>query len=376
MIKKLPIIVTALFIMMSFTSSTFFSSTAPSGYTGELGFDCSGCHGSFAVNSGGGGIVVNGLPSGNYIPGQAYPVSVTISHGTANRLRWGFALAARNELGVAAGSFVSTNPNVVELTAGEVGHQGAVTTPASASYTYTGFSWVAPSNPTLNDRNLRFFAVGNAANGNSGTTGDFIHTAVINLQFPSLPVTLSWFTGVSGNNFTVMLQWETVQEQNSDRFVIERSADGRNFEPIGQVAAAGNSSLSRKYQYTDRLPRLGITPKALYRLKQLDKDGKITYSNAVAVELKAPTTYLERPSPNLVNSSGTVMARFIAAAPMTLEVSVTDASGVLRYTKVLQAATGANMISLPASNFANAAGVYYMVVKSTNFRQTERIIVQ
>lgn len=377
MIKKLHVALLSFALILIFTSASFFSSTAPSGYTGEFGFDCSGCHGSFAANSGGGSVTVSGIPSGtSYVPGQAYPITVTISHGTANRLRWGFSLAVRNELGQAAGSFTSTNPNVVELTTGEVGHQGAVVTPASASYTYSGFSWIAPSNPTVSDRNLRFFAVGNAANGNGSSSGDYIHTALITRNFSTLPVTLSWFTGVSGNNFTVMLQWETAQEQNSDKFIIERSTDGRNFLAIDQVPAAGNSSVRKLYSYTDRLPQIGFNQRPLYRLKQVDRDGKFAYSEAVTVQLKAPTTYMETPSPNLVNSGGIIKARFIAAQPMTLKITVIDAAGAMRYTTQQQVVSGANIISIPARQFAVSTGGYYLTVQSGQFKQTERIVVQ
>jgi len=50
-------------------------------------------------------------------------------------------------------------------------------------------------------------------------------------------------------NFTASLQknaallkWSTAFEQNSDRFEIEKSIDGSNWNKIGTVRAAGNSS--------------------------------------------------------------------------------------------------------------------------------------
>jgi Reeler domain len=376
MIKKLLIISTGLFLIVVFTSQSFFSSSAPSGYTGEFGNNCSGCHSSFAANSGGGSVVVTGLPTGSYIAGQSYPVSVTVSHGAANRTRWGFALAARNSSGENVGTFTSTNPNANLIGDAEIGHQSAVVTSASGSYTYTNFNWVAPANPTPNDFNLNFYVVGNAANNNSSTSGDFIYTSVINRVYTTVPVVLSKFAGSMEKNFTVLLQWETAQEQNSDVFVVERSIDGQNFTAIDRVMAAGNSSLPRSYQYTDKAPPVTANARLLYRLKQVDKDGKTTYSASVAVSLKVPTTFMETFVPGIVTSGGTVSARFVAAATMPLQITITDAAGKRVHAIRQQAMAGANTISLPTTAFARSTGMYHVTVQSGSFIQTERILVQ
>lgn len=377
MTKNLLLVLTGLLMIVTFSSQSLFSSSAPSGYTGESGNTCAGCHGSFVVNSGGGSVTVTGLPTGTYNPGQSYPISVTISHGTSNRTRWGFALAARNASGLSVGTFTSSNVNAALIGDAEVGHQGAVVTPASSSYTYSGIQWVAPSVPTTNDFNLNFYIVGNAANNNSSSSGDFIYNTVINRVYAPIPVVLSKFTGTAGDNFTVVLQWETAQEQNSEAFVIERSTDGQNFTAIDRVAAAGNSVLPKRYQYTDKVPPLTATARPLYRLRQVDKDGATTYSATVAVQLKAPVnTFLEKPVPNIVNNGGMITARFIAAAAMPLQIVVTDAAGKRVYTVRQQAAAGANTISLNTMSFARSAGVYYLTVRSGDFSQAERIVVQ
>jgi Reeler domain len=376
MTKKLLFVLTGFCLVAIFSSQTFFSSAAPSGYTGEFGNNCSGCHGSFALNSGGGAVTITGIPSGSYNAGQSYPISVTISHGTANRTRWGFALAARNASGQEVGTFTSTNANAALINTAEIGHLGAVVTPASSSYTYANMNWVAPANPTPNDFNLNFFLVGNAANNNSSTSGDFIHATVINRVFTTIPVVLSKFAGTLGRNFTVELQWETAQEQNSDVFVVERSADGQDFVAIDRVPAAGNSSAPRTYQYADKAPPVTANGRALYRLKQVDKDGKAAYSSTVSIQLKKPATFMEAPVPGIVNRGAMVTMRLIAELPMSLQIVVTDAAGRKVHTARQQATAGANTISLQSLAFAQNAGIYSITVQSGSFRQTERILVQ
>ena len=94
-----------------------------------------------------------------------------------------------------------------------------------------------------------------------------------------LPVDLLYFEGEHriDHNF---LQWETATEQSSDYFAIERSADNVQFNEIGQVAAAGNSTERKYYSFRDR--DLG-KPLYYYRLRQMDLNGDFKYWNPIAI---------------------------------------------------------------------------------------------
>jgi hypothetical protein len=77
----------------------------------------------------------------------------------------------------------------------------------------------------------------------------------------------------------VLLEWATAQEQNSDRFVVERST-GTSFTAIANIAAAGNVATTRTYSYNDtQAPATAVQ----YRLRQVDQDGRFRYSAVVAV---------------------------------------------------------------------------------------------
>ena len=56
--------------------------------------------------------------------------------------------------------------------------------PSQSSFTYNNLSWTAPVNPDANNQTITFYFVGNAANGNGGSSGDFIYsgTKLINLK--------------------------------------------------------------------------------------------------------------------------------------------------------------------------------------------------
>ena len=80
------------------------------------------------------------------------------------------------------------------------------------------------------------------------------------------------------------LLWSTNNEVNTDVFDIERSHEAaEEFTKIGQVKAAGNSSVQMDYDFTDEGLESGTY---YYRLKMIDLDGTYTYSPVRSVQVK------------------------------------------------------------------------------------------
>ncbi|HEX2535653.1 MAG TPA: hypothetical protein VHK69_18055, partial [Chitinophagaceae bacterium] len=119
-----------------------------------------------------------------------------------------------------------------------------------------------------------------------------LNPATGNLAGLLLPVTFLRFTGAPAAG-GIQLQWATATEEQSDRFEVERSADGRSFTQIGSVQAAGSSNLRNDYAFTDNSPLAGTQH---YRLKQVDTDGTFSYSSTVTVRYGG-TTALQVVSP-------------------------------------------------------------------------------
>jgi len=66
------------------------------------------------------------------------------------------------------------------------------------------------------------------------------------------------------------LYWQTSSEQNNDYFTISHSTNGYDFEVIGQLQGAGNSSLINDYNLIHNRPSQGIN---YYKLMSTDYDG-------------------------------------------------------------------------------------------------------
>ena len=115
----------------------------------------------------------------------------------------------------------------------------------------------------------------------TGTTIDVVgyRWTVSNNSTNALPISLSSFVA-NLNNEKVYLNWTTVSETNNNYFTIERSANAEFFEDITRVLGAGNSISTLTYNSIDTSPLKGIS---YYRLKQIDFDGKSTYSKIVTI---------------------------------------------------------------------------------------------
>ena len=134
---------------------------------------------------------------------------------------------------------------------------------------------------------------------------------------PAVAVTLSGFKATYNSlHKKTLIQWSTNSEFNSRIFNIERSIDdGRNFETIGSVPAAGSSNALLHYQFFDPGAVEGTN---FYRLKQIDSDNHFKYSNVVSIRIKEARNYSLYPNP--ANSFTLVNSANFTPAPVSIQL--------------------------------------------------------
>jgi hypothetical protein len=110
-------------------------------------------------------------------------------------------------------------------------------------------------------------------NGGAGNRGE------IRLNYAPLPIKIKSFE-VFRTEIGSTIKLVTASETNNDYFTIERSGDWINFDAIGEIDGAGNSSEERHYEFTDDNPLKGLN---YYRIKQTDYDGQYSYSEVRSV---------------------------------------------------------------------------------------------
>jgi flagellar basal body L-ring protein FlgH len=78
----------------------------------------------------------------------------------------------------------------------------------------------------------------------------------------------------------VRLEWQTSEETNLQKFVIERKTPQSSFSEVASVSPKGNNS---NYIYTDQNAYKTNDMIFVYRLKIVDNNNQITYSADVTV---------------------------------------------------------------------------------------------
>ncbi len=101
-----------------------------------------------------------------------------------------------------------------------------------------------------------------------------IDDIVVEASTVSLPLHLLSFDGIHSDN-GIALKWRSICETALSSYEIEKSADGKVFNSIAKIPAVNNGcGTEAMYDYTD----LSFSTSAAYRLKILDLNGAISYS--------------------------------------------------------------------------------------------------
>ena len=168
-----------------------------------------------------------------------------------------------------------------------------------------------------------------------------------------LPVNLISFTG-SRRNEVSQLQWQVTKEVNTEKYVVERSSDGRRFSPIGMVMATATGAAIYSYSFTDNKPLAGTN---FYRLKMMDRDGKTTYSGIVKTEFGTGWQVTVSPNPaknvlylqssqagnitvSLYDATGKKVKQFMALSFVAGEVKQLPLTGIVKGLYTVESQTG------------------------------------
>ena len=153
-------------------------------------------------------------------------------------------------------------------------------------------------------------------------------------------------------NEKTILNWTVAGISTIERFIAERSVDGRTFSVLSELPSTG-------FGFADIQPLPGLN---YYRIKLIEKDGKITYSN-VAVILNAAKGFdLISIAPNpIVN--GNFKLNISAAQKMQMDIVITDMQGRVVQKQTVSMAAGINAVGMNINNLAKGT---YQVYGNTN----------
>lgn len=173
------------------------------------------------------------------------------------------------------------------------------------------------------------------------------------------PVEFSSFNAVyRRSDGSVGLSWSTASEINNDYFAVEKSVDGDIFEQIDIIKGAGNSSQTNSYSSRDEHPYPGEIN--YYRIKQVDINGKISYSDMEAVAIDDPESHFSV-YPNPVKNEG-LITYTTAHDGESCQLKIYDSMAKLLVNYRFAGVKGINQIPLDLTNFPN--GVYFLTLQN------------
>ncbi len=197
-----------------------------------------------------------------------------------------------------------------------------------------------------------------------GEAGDFFNW-VSNLPASPLPVELLHFY-LEKSDAEVTLHWATASELNFDRFVIEKTRDGKTFVELGERDGAGISTSRIDYSFTDNQPLLG---RSYYRLKAIDFDGYTEYFGVVTVNFEGAEQVIVAPNPAVGND---VKFQLNYSTEGALYCIVLNASGDQVFSSLIQPNGFDSEYTIGKTL---TSGLYFLIVQQGQERKMVRFAV-
>lgn len=188
--------------------------------------------------------------------------------------------------------------------------------------------------------------------------------------FAALPVELTSFTGYHESLRNTLI-WKTASERNTDRFEIEKSFDGINWEHIGTQKAVGNTNGESEYTFYDNAPKVGNN---YYRLKIADYDQSYEYSKVINVVVGA--TEMENsisvyPNP----TSGDVTMMVYSFENRSGRIQVVNVLGQVMMQEEVSLQKGSTNIPIRLHGLSN--GLYTIIFSDASGKtHTEKVLKQ
>ncbi|MCO5249321.1 MAG: T9SS type A sorting domain-containing protein [Chitinophagales bacterium] len=167
-----------------------------------------------------------------------------------------------------------------------------------------------------------------------------------------LPLELLTFDANTVNNQFVLVDWATATEKDMNKFVVERSKDGKTWEFVAEAPAQNLNSLV-KYQTTDHTPYTGLS---YYRLKQIELSGNVTYSQMKEVTIQESEKYTLTIFPN---PTVEVLNLQFSVNHIPKSIVVYDVQGKEMYSKNIKT-VDSDIIPLNVKSFAQ--GTYLLKI--------------
>lgn len=175
----------------------------------------------------------------------------------------------------------------------------------------------------------------------------------INTYACILPIDLISFD-IACNEEKAIAKWEIAAGNNNAYFELQVSENGANFETLEIISAQENQTI-----YTANILK---NKGSYYRLKMVDENNNISYSNILSVscdfknEAAQSTILFPNPINDIIN------IKYTSDKNESINFDIINVQGQVMYSNIFQAQTGENVYTFNSINLVN--GVYFLRLKS------------
>jgi hypothetical protein len=242
-----------------------------------------------------------------------------------------------------------TDPNMSNIVVTQW-HGNAAAGTAGPGGLYAGPATYIPNNAITKSSNGTYWTLTFPV---SGFSGFYIHTGASPLSIR--------LASIAATNYGTRnrVDWMTSDEKEVGRFEVERSADAKSYESIGEKAAQGKAA---NYSYWDEQPLKGMN---YYRLKMYEKNGAFSYSDVVKAFVTGAGAFEVEAYPNPATEVVHVKVNGVQGTGATL--TLLDATGKL--VRIVKMNGAEEQISLNGL----ASGVYLLKYTDADHQQTLRV---
>ena len=173
----------------------------------------------------------------------------------------------------------------------------------------------------------------------------------------NLPVELTQFSASCSEN-TTTINWQTASENNSAYFEVMQSRDGEVWTSKTTTPAAGNSTSTIDYSYSDN----NEASLVYYKLKQVDKDGQYKEYGPISANCNENNQVTIYPNP----TTGEITLRGLEQFSKVSSLLINDVNGTV-VKKLDPTTTLFNVETLQA-------GVYFLTITAENKQEVVKII--
>jgi Secretion system C-terminal sorting domain len=176
----------------------------------------------------------------------------------------------------------------------------------------------------------------------------------------TLPINWLVFNAIKQNN-DALINWTVSDEGTNDHYELQRSLNGSVFSPVATIAKNAAGSGVHDYAYTDRgITTLG-SPVIYYRLKQVDMDGKSSYSEIRKINISLRSDLITV-YPNPVKDGFYVVIPGLQQnSQKNIKLVLTSSSGQLVQTKDISSLQAANYY-FDVRGLSLAGGNYFLQI--------------